>query len=265
MLAHELTDDTVVRLEPWNVLSRLLYARFGRGGLPRVSSQRNQPEHGGQRDGCLSVPIHGNSSHCTLPTMAAATGMTPAGTIDPIVRMKIADSFLEGRLENEVRYYDHPGAARVRSLDPQVNGRVPRPYRGDLSTADSVGAWAASAVDLLRFVSAVDGRGDDDILGAGTIDLMIERPDYVDGVVWYGFGWLARELDSGATNWWHHGNMPGTMAFFARAGNGHAWAVLMNSRPNDRRPFQRALDKGMWKALRQVTRWPDHDLFPQFQ
>lgn len=142
-----------------------------------------------------------------------------------------------------------------------LDGRV----CGDLSTADSTGAWAASAIDLLRFVSAVDGRGDDDILGADTIDLMIEPPEYEDGVRWYGFGWLVRELGSGATNWWHHGSLPGSTALFVRAGNDHAWAVLMNSRPQDRRPFQRAIDKGMWKAFRQVTRWPDHDLFPQFQ
>ena len=35
-------------------------------------------------------------------------------------RMRLADPFLEGRLENEVKYYDYPGANRSKSFDRKV-------------------------------------------------------------------------------------------------------------------------------------------------
>ena len=178
--------------------------------------------------------------------------------------MRVADPFLEGRLENEVKYYDYPGASKAKSLDRKVRKRVPRPYTGFLSTADAAGGWAASAVDLLRFIRAVDGRGGDDLLASETIELMVERPHYRDGVVWYGLGWLVRDIGGGRTNWWHMGNTWGTSALFVRAGNGFSWAVVMNSRPKKRRDLLRAIDKGMWAAFRQVRRWPDHDLFREF-
>ena len=178
--------------------------------------------------------------------------------------MRLADPFLEGRLENEVKYYHYPGASRSKSLDPKVRKRVPGPYNGFLSTMDAHGGWAASAVDLLRFVAAVDGRGGDDILVEETIELMIERPDHARDVVWYGLGWLVRDLGGGRSNWWHGGSIPGASSLFVRAANGFSWAVVMNSRPKKWETLSRAVDTAMWKAFRQVTHWPAHDLFQDF-
>lgn len=178
--------------------------------------------------------------------------------------MRLADPFLEGRLENEVKYYDYPGASRSKSWDRTERKRVPRPYNGFLSTMDAHGGWAASAVDLLRFVVAVDGRGTDDILADETIARMIERPDYAQDVVWYGLGWLVRDVGGGRTNWWHYGSIPGASSLFVRADNGFSWAVVMNSRPKNWNSILRAVDEAMWEAFRQVTRWPGHDLFSEF-
>ena len=178
-------------------------------------------------------------------------------------RMRLADPFLEGRLENEVMYYDYPGANRSKSLDRKVRKRVPGPYNGSLSTMDAHGGWAASAIDLLRFVVAVDGRGGDDILAEETVGLMIERPDYERDVVWYGLGWSVRDIGGGQSNWWHTGSIPGASSLVVRAGNGFSWAVVMNSRPKKWNSILRAVDKAMWEAFGQVTRWPDHDLLPE--
>ena len=187
--------------------------------------------------------------------------LRPAGA----ERMRIANPFLQGRLENEVKYYDYPRAKKSKSLDPKVRTRVSWPYRGFLSTMDAHGGWAASAIDLLRVVVAVDGRNNDDIVTRETIELMIGRPPYARDVVWYGLGWSVRDIGDGASNWWHTGSIPGASSLLVRAGNGHAWAVLMNSRPKKWKAFQRVLDRTLWDAFRQVTWWPSHDLFPQFQ
>ena len=187
--------------------------------------------------------------------------LVPAGA----KRMRVADPFLKGRLENEVRYYDRPGAPSVRSLDWRVGERVSRPYYGTLSTLDSVGGWAGSAVDLLRFVLAVDRRGGDDIISAAAIERMTARPPYREGRVWYGLGWWIRDKGRGRSNWWHTGSLPGTTALLVRAAGRSSFAVLMNARPKDWKKFQLTLDRAIWQAIRQVAEWPDHDLFPRFQ
>ena len=217
---------------------------------------------------------YSNFGYCALGrVIEQASGMSyedyvrkeiliPAGA----KRMRVAGSFLKGRLENEVKYYDYPGARLSRSLDPNVwSRRVPRPYSGMLSPMDALGGWAGSTVDLLRFVAAVDGRDDNDIVSDETIKLMIARPPYKEGRVWYGLGWLVRDKGRGRSNWWHSGSLPGTTSLLVRAANGTSWAVVMNSRPKNRRKFRRTLDKAMWKALRRVTQWPGHDLFSQFR
>ena len=186
--------------------------------------------------------------------------LIPAGA----KQTRVADSFVKGRLENEVKYYDSPGAQSTRSLDPNVWTHVPRPYTGMLSPMDAHGGWASSAVDLLRFVVAVDGRDNNDLVSDETIELMIARPPYREGRrAWYGFGWRVRDLGRGRSNWWHRGSLRGTTSLLVRAANGSSWAVVMNSRPKNRK-LGRALDRGMWKAFRQVTQWPAHNLFSQF-
>ena len=214
---------------------------------------------------------YSNFGYCALGrVIEQASGMSyedyvrreiliPAGA----ARMRVADPFLGGRLENEVKYYDYPGAKRSKSLDRKVQERVPWPYNGFLSTMDAHGGWAASVVDLLRFVVAVDGRGGNDVLANETVGLMIDRPDYGRDVVWYGLGWFIRDIGGGQSNWWHTGSIPGASSLLVRAGNGFSWAVVVNSRPRKWNDFQRAVDKAMWEALSQVTRWPDHDLFPE--
>ena len=214
---------------------------------------------------------YSNFGYCALGrVIEQASGMSyeeyvrqeiliPAGA----ARMRVADPFPGGRLEDEVKYYDHPGAKRRKSLDGRVRKRVPRPYDGFLSTMDAHGGWAASAVDLLRFVVAVDGRDGDDVLADETVGLMIERSDYGHDDVWYGLGWLVRDIGGGQSNWWCDGSMPGASSLLVRAGNGFSWAVVMNSRPRKWSGFNLAIDMAMWEAFSQVTRWPDHDLFPE--
>ena len=178
--------------------------------------------------------------------------------------IRLADPFLEGRRENEVRYYDHPGASRTKSFDPAVRKRVSRPYSGYLLPMHAAGAWAASAVDFIRFVLAVDGRGGDDILAEETIALMLERPPYARDPYWYGLGWMVRDLGGGQSNWWHNGAFPGNTGIVVRAANGLSWVVLTNSWSKSWYSLVESLDAAMWEAFGQVTTWPDHDLFPAF-
>jgi CubicO group peptidase (beta-lactamase class C family) len=181
-----------------------------------------------------------------------------------IRRMRVGASLLAGRAPGEVRYYD-PGS--VTSVFAGVGG-VSAPYGGfHLEAMDAHGGWVASAVDLMRFVTAVDGLATrPDVLRRATLDTMTARPasPLWDGsAYYYALGWLVRPAEG---NWWHDGSLPGTASIIVRTGTGLAWAALFNARAM--RPgstFQQEIDGAMWQAVRGVTEWPAHDLFGRFQ
>jgi hypothetical protein len=134
---------------------------------------------------------------------------------------------------------------------------VPWPYGGfNLEAMDSHGGWIANAIDLIRFVLAVDGfNTKPDILSPGTIQLM-KTPSPVNPN--YALGWVVNS----AGNWWHNGSLPGTTALLVRTSVGRmCWAVLINFRPWNWWDFNADLDATMWDAINTVSTWPEHDLF----
>lgn len=187
--------------------------------------------------------------------------LAPAG----ITRMRLGRSLLADRAPDEVRYYDRESAA---SVFPG-GGTVPVQYGGfHLEAMDAHGGWIASTVDLLRFATAVDGLATrPDVLGPEAVRAMTAAPPaplWTSSPFYYGMGWLVRPAEG---NWWHDGSLPGTTALLVRAGNGLAWAVLLNSRsvPAPGASLAGELDAAMWQAVGEVTAWPAHDLFSQYR
>ena len=181
-----------------------------------------------------------------------------------ISRMQLGRSLAADRLPGEVRYYD--GAGLTTSVFPS-GGQVPVPYGGfNIEAMDAHGGWVASAIDLARFITAVDGLPTrPDVLRPETITLMTARPAGVwDGSAYhYGAGWLVRPQPG---NWWHNGSLPGTSSLIVRTGTGLAWAVLFNARSMvSGSTFEQEVDPAVWQAVGQVTTWPTHDLFAQYQ
>lgn len=188
-----------------------------------------------------------------------------------VARMRIGRTLLDGRFEGEVRYYAYPQAPLTECVFPGI-GQCAWPYGGFyLEAMDSHGGWIASAIDLLRFVTAVDGRRSvgTPLLNPETVQLMISRPDltYWRGRSWYyAMGWAVRPVGSDA-NWWHDGSLPGTSTILVReaqTGQKLAWAALFNSRPRNWENFMGAIDRALWQAVNEVTEWPTHDLFEQY-
>ncbi len=185
----------------------------------------------------------------------------PAG----ITGMRLGRTRLANRAEGEARYYDHLGASLAPSVFPGEDEPVPWPYGGFyIEAMDSHGAWLASATDLMRFLTACDGRaGRADILSASTLQDMTARPDLPDwksASSYYGLGWSVRPVGNDA-NWWHTGSLPGTTSIIVRASTGLSWVGLFNSRPADADGFATELDETFWKAVEGVTEWPTADLF----
>jgi CubicO group peptidase (beta-lactamase class C family) len=182
-----------------------------------------------------------------------------------ISRMKIGRSLAAARAEDEVTYYDYPGAPTTPSVFTEAGEPVPWPYGGfAIESMDSHGGWLSSAVDLMRFVTAVDGLATrPDVLQKATVDLMTARPslpDWASSDWYYALGWQVRPQGASA-NWWHTGSLPGTVTILVRAYNGLAWAALFNMRPAAADAFTSELDSALWTAVGGVTDWPSADLF----
>jgi N-acyl-D-amino-acid deacylase len=189
--------------------------------------------------------------------------LTPAGA----TRMRLGRSLLAERHPEEVQYFDLGSAS---SVFPG-GGTVSFPYGGFyLEAMDSHGGWVASTIDLLRFLTAVDGLSTrPDVLGPAAIQLMVAPsppPLWQGSAYHYGMGWLIRPAQG---NWWHDGSLPGTTALLVRTGGGLAWAVLFNSRSmvpgSNWANFHNETDMAIWQAVGQVTDWPAHDLFTQYK
>ncbi len=152
-----------------------------------------------------------------------------------ITGMRIAGNTRADRAKGEVAYYD----------DVQPAGR---PYRMNVARMDSHGGWIASATDLVKFVTHVDGFDDTpSLLAARTIQTMTSTVSASAGAR-YASGWAVNSVP----NWWHIGSLPGTTAIVVRTASGMCWAALANARnPGS----DGAIDRLMWSLARTVPAW----------
>ena len=184
-----------------------------------------------------------------------------------ISRMRIGGTLPEEQAEGEVTYYGYPGQQLAYSVMPGTPERVPWPYGGfHLRMMDAHWGWIASAIDLVRFATSVDGSRPPSVLKSTTVQGMVSRPApplWEGSAYYYGMGWLVRPVSDDA-NWWHNGSLPGTSSLLVRTHHGFAYAVLFNSRPRESASFRRDVDKLTWEGVREVSRWPSHDLFSKY-
>ena len=177
-----------------------------------------------------------------------------------ITAMTIGGSKADELKANESRYYDYPGAPGRNSVWGEAN--TPGPHRFSMPTLDAHGGWIATATDLVRFTTLLDGRPEPpDLLQAESIALTHARPSFAppaeEARNYYGFGWKFWEReDAKYRNWFHSGSLPGTMSMLIRSDDGTTWAALFNMRPKESGPAFKDLDDTMWKAVRGVTEWP---------
>jgi N-acyl-D-amino-acid deacylase len=181
-----------------------------------------------------------------------------------ITTMKIGASRLEGRSENEVRYY-HPGSGKSVFQD-DLDQEVPWPYGGwNLEAMDSHGAWIASAADLVKFAAAFDDPDNCPLLERASVELMYRRPlglagheeDGSDRETFYSLGWMNRVVDGGEVNHWHTGSLSGTSAIMIRRHDGKNFVALLNSRVSPSAAhLGQAIDRLLHEAADQVTDWP---------
>jgi CubicO group peptidase (beta-lactamase class C family) len=132
---------------------------------------------------------------------------------------------------------------------------VPWQYGGwSIEAMDAHGGWIATARDLVRLLTAVDGfPSRPDILSPSTIQTMTTVSTVSPG---YAKGWVV--TPSGT--WFHGGSLDGTSSEMVRTNDQVTWAVILNKRTNAS-GFSGALHNLGWNCVNSTTAFPTHDLF----
>lgn len=94
-------------------------------------------------------------------------------------------------------------------------------------------AWLASAEDLVRLVSALEGQAGPPPLAERTRRDMLApvgRSDRRGGH--YALGW---DVDRGGRYYWRRGDLPGTAALLVREVDDTVWALIANGAVDDAR------------------------------
>ncbi|HYW95291.1 MAG TPA: serine hydrolase domain-containing protein, partial [Bacteroidales bacterium] len=177
--------------------------------------------------------------------------LKPVGIND----MHIGQSHYYEKFPNEVRYYEPAGSSNA----PEFNGSgrmVPKAYGGNnMELLSAAGGWVASAPELARFITVIDGCPDTpDILKPETIDMMTDPMQAGEGL----FGW--RGSDKHGT-WWRTGTLAGTTALIIKLGNGLTWTVLLNTSSYKRLRIHHNLARTIFAATYRMNQWPEQNLF----
>jgi uncharacterized protein (TIGR03437 family) len=193
-----------------------------------------------------------------------------------IERMRQGRTQLSLRAPGEVRYYDYPGAPLFDSLMPGVSGKVTEPYSGIVAfeSIDSAGGWIASAIDLVRIFTMLDGWGAPALLTRESVQQMVTPvfPSFGSSPAGQIFVGLGIGVTSPGPDglWAHGGGTFGTAAFACRPRHGWAWAAIFNSAPRDflysspDADFDGDLQRIISVDALESVSWSEDNLFPQY-
>ena len=189
-----------------------------------------------------------------------------------IEAMRLGRTRLAERQAGEVRYYDPNVGSSV--FAGSLGRRTPQPYGAwNLEAMDSHGGWLASAVDLVRFASILDGGQSSPLLSESTLEAIRARPDGKAGhddegkpkAAYYGLGFRIVADDAGRVSLQHGGSLPGTNTLLVHRDDGRSVAILFNSRTSARTErVATAFYEELSRSLESIETWPQGDLFPKY-
>ena len=187
--------------------------------------------------------------------------LAPAG----VTTLKLGRSLLSQREPDEVKYYNYPGATQTTTaVVPNAPLPAERQYANYwVEQAEAYGGWLGNAVDLMKYINALEGRRGPSILNAASLAAIVVRPSITPTGEYVGLTWRIDAVPGGA-HWWHSGGAVGSRNLLARRQNNRDWVVLMNSRPLDEDTILTEIFNAFAKAEMQVTSWPASDLFADF-
>jgi N-acyl-D-amino-acid deacylase len=140
-----------------------------------------------------------------------------------------------------------------------------------LPLAEAAGGWIASAVDMVRFLTNLDGSRGQPVLAEKTWQLMLEPPPAPvrprpDGT-YFGLGWDSVLVKDKAVAYFKNGSNPGMRTFMKRRPNGVNWALLYNASmefdPVDMNLLASTVQE-VHALVERYEKYPDVDLFKEY-
>ena len=140
---------------------------------------------------------------------------------------------------------------------------------------DANGGWIASAVDLLRFATALDDPKHCRILQEESLLAQLAPPPGPVGHGpkgkpkdnYYACGWDVRPVAGQPDRFtkWHTGGLAGTSTLLVCRNDGIDWAALFNCDADKQgKAFADLIDPLLHKPADEIKDWPEVDLFSRF-
>jgi len=174
--------------------------------------------------------------------------------------MSIGKSGLGNRGPYEVKYYEWDGRPLTDSDFPG-QGKVQAAYGTNMAVCPSAGSWIASAVDLARVMTAIDGSRGATYLSAGTMSEYLADPALPprEPTGWWGLG-----IAIGPTpDAWSHGGLGSSVAVLQRTSQ-YTFAFITNSWPPNGDAFANQIHAAITRELQSPFEGSATDLFAQF-
>jgi hypothetical protein len=140
-----------------------------------------------------------------------------------------------------------------------------------LPMIDAAGGWSASVVDMVRFLTNLDGSRGTPVLGEKMRQAMVEKPPAPlrprENGTWFGLGWDIVVVKDGGVGYFKEGCYQGMRTFMKRLPSGLNWALLYNA-SLEFDPYDTRVAANVAEEVRQIVeandKYPDIDLFKDF-
>jgi CubicO group peptidase (beta-lactamase class C family) len=140
-----------------------------------------------------------------------------------------------------------------------------------LPMINAAGGWTASVVDMVRFLTNLDGSRGEPVLGEKMRKAMLEPPTDPlkrrDSGTWFGLGWDAVIIKDKAMAYYKEGSYQGMRTFMKRLPSGINWALLFNASmefdPQDTQVAANVV-REVHDLIDANTKYPDIDLFKDY-
>ncbi len=137
--------------------------------------------------------------------------------------------------------------------------------------ADAAGGWTGSALDMIRFLTALDGSRGKALLAPKTMKLMIDMPPPPlksrDNRTHVGLGWDSVVESDQGFGYFKDGKWHGMRTYMKRSPRGVNWVLLFNASiqmdPTDGKIVADAV-RGIREVLERQEKYPTVDLFGEF-
>jgi N-acyl-D-amino-acid deacylase len=140
-----------------------------------------------------------------------------------------------------------------------------------LPMVDAAGGWSASVVDMVRFLTNLDGSRGEPVLSEKTRKLMMEPPPAPirrrENGTWFGLGWDSVLVKGKEFAYFKDGSYQGMRTYMKRRPNGVNWALLYNASmefdPQDMQTASRTVQE-VHQLVEGLGKYPDIDLFKEY-